>query len=80
MKSVTNYVIEWMGLNFDVFPGFQQIPCYAQYYVIQCILKILVSAANSADSEIFDSSTLVYTFNFWPKQLSTVSSFTLYCQ
>jgi hypothetical protein len=28
-KSVTNYVIEWMGLNFDVFPGFQQIPCYA---------------------------------------------------
>ena len=29
MRSVTNYVIEWMGLNFDVFPGFQQIPCYA---------------------------------------------------
>ena len=28
-KSVTNYVVEWMGLNFDVFPGFQQIPCYA---------------------------------------------------
>ena len=28
-KFVTNYVIEWMGLNFDVFPGFQQIPCYA---------------------------------------------------
>ena len=28
-KSVTNYVIEWMGLNFDVFFGFQQIPCYA---------------------------------------------------
>jgi hypothetical protein len=24
-----NYVIEWMGLNFDVFPGFQKIPCYA---------------------------------------------------
>jgi hypothetical protein len=23
------YVIKWMGLNFDVFPGFQQIPCYA---------------------------------------------------
>ena len=22
-KSVTNYVIEWMRLNFDVFPGFQ---------------------------------------------------------
>ena len=36
-KSVTNYVIEWMGLNFDVFPGFQQIPCYAKYYVVQCI-------------------------------------------
>jgi hypothetical protein len=28
-KSVTNYVIEWMGLNFDVFRDFQQIPCYA---------------------------------------------------
>ena len=28
-KSVTNYVIEWMRLNSDVFPGFQQIPCYA---------------------------------------------------
>ena len=28
-KSVTNYVIEWMGLNFDVFPSFQEIPCYA---------------------------------------------------
>jgi hypothetical protein len=25
-KSVTNYVIEWMGLNFS---DFQQIPCYA---------------------------------------------------
>ena len=28
-KSFTNNVVEWMGLNFDVFPGFQQIPCYA---------------------------------------------------
>ena len=28
-KSVTNFVIKWMGLNFDVFFGFQQIPCYA---------------------------------------------------
>ena len=28
-KSVTNFVIEWMGLNFNVFPGFQQIPSYA---------------------------------------------------
>ena len=28
-KSVTNYVIEWTGLNFDVFPCFHQIPCYA---------------------------------------------------
>ena len=28
-KSVRNYVIEWMGLNFDIFPGFQQIPYYA---------------------------------------------------
>ena len=28
-KSVTNYVIEWMVLNFDVFFAFQQIPCYA---------------------------------------------------
>ena len=28
-KSVTNYMIEGMGLNFDVFPGFQKIPCYA---------------------------------------------------
>ena len=25
-RADTNYVIEWMGLNFDVFPGFQQIP------------------------------------------------------
>ena len=28
-KSVTNYVVEWKGQNFDVFPCFQQIPCYA---------------------------------------------------
>ena len=27
LKSVTNYVTEWMGFNFDVFPGFQQISC-----------------------------------------------------
>ena len=25
-----------MGLNFDVFPGFQKIPCYAQYSVKHC--------------------------------------------
>ena len=30
-------MVEWMGQNFDVFPGFQKIPCYAQYCVIQCI-------------------------------------------
>ena len=29
-------MVEWMGQNLDVFPGFQKIPCYAQYYVIQC--------------------------------------------
>ena len=23
------YMVEWMGRNFDVFPGFQKIPCYA---------------------------------------------------
>ena len=28
-KLVTDYVIEWMKINSDVFPGFQQIPCYA---------------------------------------------------
>ena len=28
-ESVTNYMIEWMGLNFDVFLGLQQIPYYA---------------------------------------------------
>jgi hypothetical protein len=28
-KLVTNYVIEWMGLSFDVFFRFQQIPSYA---------------------------------------------------
>jgi hypothetical protein len=25
----------WMGLNFDVFPGFHQIPCYADSYLLQ---------------------------------------------
>ena len=29
-------MVEWMGQNFDVFPGFQKIPCYAEYCVIQC--------------------------------------------
>ena len=29
VTKVTNYVIEWMGLNFDVYPVFQKIPCYA---------------------------------------------------
>ena len=28
-KSVQICMVEWMGRNFDVFPGFQQIPCYA---------------------------------------------------
>ena len=28
-KSVQIYMVEWMGGNFDVFPGFQKIPCYA---------------------------------------------------
>ena len=28
-KSVQICMIEWMGRNFDVFTGFQQIPCYA---------------------------------------------------
>jgi hypothetical protein len=28
-KSVQIYMVEWMGRNFDVFPGFQKIPCYA---------------------------------------------------
>ena len=25
-KSVQIYMVEWMGRNFDVFPGFQNIP------------------------------------------------------
>ena len=29
LKSVQIYMVEWMGRNFDVFPGFQKIPCYA---------------------------------------------------
>ena len=28
-KSAQIYMVEWMGRNFDVFPGFQKIPCYA---------------------------------------------------
>jgi hypothetical protein len=24
-------MVEWMGQNFDIFPGFQQSPCYANY-------------------------------------------------
>ena len=28
-KSAQIYTVEWMGQNFDVFPGFQKIPCYA---------------------------------------------------
>ena len=26
-QSQIMYAIEWMGLNFDVFTGFQKIPC-----------------------------------------------------
>ena len=29
LKSAQIYMVEWMGPNFDVFPGFQKIPCYA---------------------------------------------------
>ena len=29
LKSIQIYMVEWMGRNFDVFPGFQKIPCYA---------------------------------------------------
>ena len=28
-KSAQIYMVEWMGRNFDVFPGFQKISCYA---------------------------------------------------
>ena len=28
-KSAQIYMVEWMGRNIDVFPGFQKIPCYA---------------------------------------------------
>ena len=35
-STVQIYTVEWMGRNFDVFPGFQKIPCYAEYCVIQC--------------------------------------------
>ena len=28
-KSVQIRMVDWMGRNFDVFPGFQEIPCYA---------------------------------------------------
>ena len=28
-KSAQIYMVEWMGQNFDVFAGFQKIPCYA---------------------------------------------------
>ena len=28
-KPAQIYMVEWMGQNFDVFPGFQKIPCYA---------------------------------------------------
>ena len=40
-KSVTNYVIEWTGLNFDVFPGFQQIP--KGQIISECPYEIIVS-------------------------------------
>ena len=26
-------MVEWMGQNFDAFPGFQKIPCYVLYSV-----------------------------------------------
>ena len=29
LKSVQIYMVEWIGRNFNVFPGFQKIPCYA---------------------------------------------------
>ena len=35
-KLAQIYMVEWMGQNFDVFPGLQKFPCYAQYCVIQC--------------------------------------------
>ena len=28
-------MVEWMGRNFDVFPSFQQIPCYVRLCVIK---------------------------------------------
>ena len=38
-KSVTNYnyVIQWMGLNYDVF---QQIPCYAYCVILRYIVYV----------------------------------------
>ena len=29
MTGPPSTIVEWMGRNFDVFPGFQKIPCYA---------------------------------------------------
>ena len=47
-----------MGLNFDVFPGFQQIPCYAytvyftQYPYIPPLLQLQSRREESAQKEL----------------------------
>ena len=35
-----------MGINFDVFPGFQQIPFHAYYIVIQCMYQFSIVLCN----------------------------------
>ena len=48
-STVQIYTVEWMGRNFDVFPGLQKIPCYGKYYVIQYSCKIKGVSAAAGD-------------------------------
>ena len=44
-------MVEWLGQIFDVFLVFQQIPCYAQYNVIQCSSILIYVNKRLTDQE-----------------------------
>ena len=39
MKTVKIYRVEWMGLNFDDYPGFQPNITPAQTYATHCMIQ-----------------------------------------
>ena len=75
-KSVKVSWAARMGRNFDDYPGFQQIPCYAYYYVIQCSFRFYFILADYSEMGIclkIPWQRMIYIRNLTLKKLLTHS-------